>query len=83
MASERCVCGSDDHECLCGGEGRDEIVHDQPQPGWTTELSAIFAFSEASGWVLDPFRRLRWAAHPGFGDDAFPPSDPRSLFTAG
>jgi|GEM_PF-6527880 len=59
------------------------LVHDQPEKGWTTELSDVFQYHAANGWVLDPLRRLRWAAHPGFGDDAFPPSDLRSLLTAG
>lgn len=59
------------------------VVHDQPERGWTTELSDIFGSDGSQGWVLDPARRLRWAAHPGFGDDRFPPSDPQSLLTQG
>jgi hypothetical protein len=59
-------------------------VFDEPEPGWTTELSDdLFGFNEEHGSVLDPARRLRWAAHPGWCDDSFPPSDPRSLLTAG
>jgi hypothetical protein len=33
------------------------LVHDQPEKGWTTELSEIFGYNKANGWVLDPFRQ--------------------------
>jgi hypothetical protein len=57
------------------------VLRDQPERGWTTELSEIFVYDEASSWVLHPLRRSRWAAHPGFGSDSLPSSDPRALLT--
>ena len=55
------------------------VVDDEPTRGWRTELSDVFRLDEVQGWVLDP---LRWAAHPAWVDDHWPPSDPRSLLTA-
>ena len=57
------------------------LVRDQPARGWVTELSRMFPYREELGWRLDPVRRVRWAAHPGWCDDRFPPSDPQSLLT--